>query len=158
MASNALLVDTNVFMHAAGGDHPYRAPCRAIVRALGQGEGRIAGMAPCVDTETFQEIAYRYASIGRPSIGRRLQESLRALPVAVLPLDREVIDEFVLLQERYEQELERRRESVRDLLHVAAAVRSGIETILSADRDLDLLAGVRRLDPVAAELGLPTDR
>jgi len=105
-----------------------------------------------VDTETFQELAYRYASIGRPAVGRRLQESLLTLGIAVLPVDRAVVDAFVGLQERYQHELEGRRVSVRDLLHAAVAVASGIETILSADRDFDLLAGVRRLDPLAAEL------
>jgi predicted nucleic acid-binding protein len=58
------------------------------------------------------------------------------------------IDRFIDLQETYREELEERRASVRDLLHVAVMHDAGLEAILTADRDFDLL-DTKRLDPIA---------
>jgi predicted nucleic acid-binding protein len=46
--------------------------------------------------------------------------------------------------------LERPHLSPRNALHAATALNNGIETIVSADTDLDGLDGIRRLDPVLA--------
>ena len=47
------LYDTAVFVYAAGSDHPYREPCREIVRL--QGDGALAGEA---SVELLQELAH----------------------------------------------------------------------------------------------------
>jgi len=142
-----MLIDANVFMYAAGGEHRYRGPCRTIVRMLGN-QPALDGRTACVDTELFQEVAYRYASIGRPSTGREMQRAIRALGLRLLSVDAPVVDRFVELQETHGDALEQRRVSVRDLLHLAVMRAAGIDHILSADRDFELLA-VQRVDPVA---------
>jgi len=142
-----VLIDTNVFMYAAGREHPHRGPCREVVRQLGT--GLVGGRTAAVDAELFQEIAYRYASIGRASLGLQMQRSVAALPLEFLPVDDEVIEAFMALQERPDVTQASAKICVRDLLHVAVMQRFGIETILSTDRDFDAIEGIERLAPEA---------
>ena len=141
------LIDSNVFMYAAGGEHTCREPCRRIVRALGSGNGSVSGWTAAIDTETYQEIAYRYASIGKAGAGRRIQRAIRSLPVRVLGVDLETLDRFVDLQETYEAAMQAGKVSVRDLLHVAAMLRHGVGAIVTADRDFDRIEEIQRVDP-----------
>jgi uncharacterized protein len=147
MAETAL-IDTNIFMYAAGGPHTYREPCRRIVRSLGAHDNVVGDWHAVTDAELFQEIAYRYASIGKVHVGVRLQESLRVLALRVLPIDEHVVDAFLELQRDHAADLAARRLSVRDVLHVAVMRAHCIQAILTADRDFDSIPNIRRLDPV----------
>ncbi len=145
-----ILLDANVFMYAAGGEHPYRDPARSIVQRLADSRG-LQPWTPCVDSELFQEIAYRYASIGKAHVGHQLQRHILALPLRVLAVDEAVVGAFIDAQAHHADALEHRRIAVRDLLHLAVMSVHGIGAILTADRDFDGLPGVRRVD--LTELG-----
>lgn len=146
------LIDANIFMYAAGGPHPYRDPCRELVRGLGT--GTVRGHRALVDAELFQELAYRYASIGRSEVGWELQRSLLALSLPILAVDGQVIQAFLRHQSTYAALVRSRAVAMRDLLHLAVATRHGVTVVVSADRDLDRFAEVQRLDPLSG--GGPT--
>lgn len=138
MSRGEVLVDANVFMYALGEEHPYREPCRAIVRSMGR-DGR--GWLPVVDAELFQELAHRYRRSSRPGLGLDIQRSILALGLRIVAIDERVLAEFVSAQIQFPNA------SARDLLHLAVMRWEGIEAILTADRDFDAL-GVKRFDPV----------
>lgn len=141
------LIDTNVFMYAAGGEHPYREPCRRVVSGLQT--GRVGPHRAVLDAELFQELAYRFVSIGRASVGLELQRNVLALSLPVLAVDAEVVSTFVRHQQTYAAELAARSVSVRDVLHLAAATRHGVGVVVTADRDFDRFREIVRLDPRA---------
>ncbi len=145
--ADTVLIDANIFMYAAGGPHAYREPCRQIVRTLATRGGRLRQSTAVIDAELFQEVAYRYASIGKAEIGRAMQESIRALGLPVIAIDEQVVDVFIELQRRLRASLTSSGPSVRDLLHAAAMQAHGVRTIVTADRDFDALPDIERLDP-----------
>jgi predicted nucleic acid-binding protein len=50
-----ILVDANVFMYAAGAEHPHKAPSRIFLEKVAGGEIEAA-----LDAEVLQEILHRY--------------------------------------------------------------------------------------------------
>lgn len=132
-----VLLDTNIFVYATGKESRYRAPCREIVGALG--DGRIEGEA-CVDL--LQELVhqrYRQTRDRRAStvLGRHVAELIRLHVVGPedLPLA------FTLYEDHADLDL-------RDATFAAVALRVGVSTILSADRAFDLVPGLTRVDPL----------
>ncbi|MDP7111874.1 MAG: type II toxin-antitoxin system VapC family toxin, partial [Myxococcota bacterium] len=54
-----VFLDSNVFLYAAGADHPHKVPCVEIVRAVS--EGRLKANT---SAEVVQEILYVYLRRG----------------------------------------------------------------------------------------------
>lgn len=59
-----LLVDSNVFMYAAGADHPSKGPALRFLERVANGD-----VGAGVDAEVLQEILHRYLRVG-DSAGR----------------------------------------------------------------------------------------
>lgn len=131
-----ILVDANVFMYAAGGEHPNKAPSAAFLLRIARGE-----VAAAVDTEALQEILHRYRAMGRWEDGRRVYESARRIIPVSLPITVELVDAARDLLDSHGGL------TVRDALHAAVALHSGAEAICSYDRDFDQVAGLRRIEP-----------
>lgn len=130
------LYDTNVFVYALGGEHPMRAPCRAILARAERGELRGEASADLV-----QELAHqRYRQTGdRMAACRSARQAARACVLHAL----EPGDALRGL-ELFEQNP---RLTGRDASFAAVAIGRGIDAILSADRDFDRLPGLERFDP-----------
>jgi predicted nucleic acid-binding protein len=62
-----ILLDTNLFMYAAGADHPNKAPAGRYLDRVASGEVETA-----IDAETLQEILHRYRAIRRWEDGRQV--------------------------------------------------------------------------------------
>ena len=133
-----IFVDTNVLMYAAGGDHPLRDACRAIVRQIGD-----RGVAATTSTEVVQEILHRYLAIGRRAGGLDLVDRTLDLFAPVLPITHAMVRRLPDLASRYPGL------TARDLVHIATCIHEGIPEILSTDRGFDDVAEVRRIDPAA---------
>lgn len=131
-----ILVDANVFMYAAGGEHPYKQPSVAFLERVASGEVEAA-----VDAEVLQEILHRYRALGRWRDGRRLYDLVRRLVPLVLPITAEVTDRARELLD-VDAEL-----TARDALHAAAVQVYEARALASFDRDFDRLAGVERREP-----------
>jgi predicted nucleic acid-binding protein len=131
-----ILVDANVFMYAAGVEHPHKAPSAGFLLRVAQGEVDAA-----VDAEALQEILHRYRAMGRWADGRRVYESARRIVPITLPITCELIDAARDLLESYGGL------TVRDAIHAAVALHSGADSICSYDRGFDCVVGLRRVEP-----------
>ncbi len=60
-----ILVDSNIFMYAAGSYHPNKEPSVAFLKNVAGGRIKV-----CVSVEILQEILHRYRSINRRKDGK----------------------------------------------------------------------------------------
>lgn len=131
-----LLVDTNVFLYARGGDHPYRDPCRAVLRAAGEGKVELVA-----SVEVFQELAHVLLRQRSDRLGVVDEVDEARSLCRLYAFDRHVLQIALDLVARYEQL------GVRDAVHAGTAIAAGVTSLVSADRAFDTVAEVRRIDP-----------
>ena len=131
-----ILIDSNVFMYAAGTEHPHKAPSVDLVERIAAGEVEAA-----VDAEVLQEILHRYRAIGRWEEGRTVYDLVRKIVPVVIPISADDTDAARKLMERHG------RLSARDALHAAVCERRGSSALCSYDRDLDVVDGLTRVEP-----------
>ena len=130
------LLDANVVIYALGRDHPYREPCRAIIKQL---EERPHDYV--VDTEMVQEILHVFSHKGDIKTGAEAVSRLLDLFPDVIPITGGEIGTATRLIGQPPQL------SVRDAIHAAVVLEHGLEGIVSADRAFDDVPGLRRYDP-----------
>lgn len=137
-----ILLDANVFMYAAGVEHPRKEPSVALLQRVAGGDVDAAA-----DAEALQEILHRYRAIGRWQDGRRVFDLARRIVPNVVPVTGDAVDRAREILDAHQEA------SARDALHAAVFLISGASAICSYDRDFDAIAGVRRMEPneVAAE-------
>ena len=132
------LVDTAVFVHAVGADHPLRAPCRQIVRSLRE---------RTLVLEASVELVHEYAHVRLRRLGdrgravaeaRAIRRLVTLHPVELGDLDRALA---VLADAPI---------GGRDAVHAATALERGIGVIVTPDTAFDHVPGLHRLDPSAA--------
>ena len=131
-----ILVDANVIMYAAGGDHQYKGPSLEFLRRVARDEVDVL-----LDAEVLQEILHRYRAIGRWAEGRHVYDLARRIVPTVAPITAEILDRAREILETHGEA------SARDALHAAACLVSGARAICSYDRDFDGIDGVRRVEP-----------
>jgi hypothetical protein len=136
MPRSPIFLDSNVFLYAAGREHPLREDClRALDRVA-------AGALPAVSSsEVLQEILHVVSRTGARREAARLVRHAIDLLADVLPVRRE---ELALACDLLDQNSSI---NARDAIHVATMRLSGLTEILTADRHFDAIEGIRRLDP-----------
>jgi predicted nucleic acid-binding protein len=130
-------VDSNVFLYALGAEHRYREPCRRLVEHADAGRLR-----PEASVELVQEVLWVRA---RRLDDRRqaLQDARDVAELCVLhPLDAHDLEAAMALYH------DNATITPRDAVHAATAIGRGVGRIVSADRHLDDIPGLRRIDPV----------
>lgn len=130
------LVDSNIFMYAAGRDHPLKTRATAFLERVARGS-----VAATVDSEVLQEILQRYRSLGRWMEGRLVYDAARLVFTDVIPVTADVMDYARQLLDEYGSLM------ARDAVHAAVVTVSGLESITSFDRDFDRVKGLRRIEP-----------
>lgn len=132
-----LFLDANVLMYAAGKDHPYREPCREVLRRI-----ETEDLLVVTNVEVLQELLHRYRSLGQPDLATTIYEATKDLCEEILSVTEDDLD--------HAHEILQADSSinVRDAVHAATALRRGVQGILSTDRHFDDLSGIRRFDPV----------
>jgi predicted nucleic acid-binding protein len=131
------LYDTSIFIYALGREHPYREPCRDIVRraAAGDLQGEASG-------DLLQELLHQRAR----RTGDRLDAARAARSVAQLawwhPLEPNDVQRGIDLFETH-SDLD-----ARDAVFAALAINRGIDAILTTDRAFDAIDGLERIDPI----------
>jgi predicted nucleic acid-binding protein len=134
-------LDTNIFMYAAGREHPLKAPCVAVLRRVAREELDVS-----TSTEVLQEILYRYGAIGELERGLHLarlavdQVAGEVLPVTLADM-RRAFD----LVDRYGSEI-----TGRDAVHAATMLNNNLTHMVSADSHFDAIEELTRLDPQKA--------
>ena len=134
--SQAVFVDANVPIYAAGREHAYKQPCARVLRLAAE-----APQAFVTDSEVLQELAHFYLAGGRWALGR---EVVRAFGEVVSGRVESVHAEDVIaaadLADRHPGV------SARELVHAAVMRRLGASRIVSTDADFDRIGGIDRLD------------
>lgn len=130
------LVDTNVFVYARGREHSYREPCRAVLKAVQDGNVVLEA-----SVELLQEVTHLLLrrTEDRAAALDEVDEIRAACRVHPLDLETWSIASDLL---RSHAGL-----GTRDAVHAATAVQIGLTEILSTDRVFDEIEGVRRVDP-----------
>ncbi len=129
-------LDTNVFVYAVGQDSPYREPCRDILRAVVS-----SSMTGETSVYTLQEVARQRSRRGDEHATARARD-VASLCSVVHPVDRRVGMSALDVVDQYP------KLDISDAVHVATAFAHGIATVVSADADLDAIAGIQRVDPL----------
>jgi uncharacterized protein len=138
------LYDTAIFVYALGRDHPYREPCREVVRRAANGE--LQGEA---SADLLQELAnQRLRRTGdRPAAAKAARNVAKLAwwhPVELNDVQRG-IDLFATHSGL----------NARDAIFAALALNRGIGAILTPDRTFEEVDGLERIDP-ADERALAT--
>lgn len=131
-----ILVDANVFMYAAGTDHPLKEQSCRLLEAVASNSIQ-AG----VDAEVLQEILHRYRALNRWEEGRKLYDLVRVVVPVVVSVSVEVLDQARALLDAVDTL------SARDALHAAACFVVGADGFCTFDRDFDRIPGLRRIEP-----------
>lgn len=130
------LYDTSIFIYALGIEHPYREPCREVVRRAAAGE--LQGEA---SADLLQELAHQRTR----RTGDRSGAAKTARDVAKLawwhPVESNDVQRGLDLFET-QADL-----SARDAFFAAVALNRGIDAILATDRAFEQVAGLERIDP-----------
>ena len=132
-----ILIDSNIFMYAAGAEHPHKTPSLAFLERVARGD-----VEAVVDAEALQEILHRYRAIDRWGDGRHVYDLARRIVTAVIPITEEVVDAARALLDGDD------RLMARDALHAAVASLHAADAICSYDRDFDRIEGIRRIEPL----------
>lgn len=130
------LIDSNVFMYAAGRQHPLKQRAATFLENVAQGS-----IDAVIDAEVLQEILHRYRALARWKEGRQVYDAARLLFPSVLPITDTILDRARLLLDDYS------RLMARDALHAAVVLTHGADSICSFDRDFDAVRGLRRIEP-----------
>lgn len=130
------LYDTSIFVYALGAEHPYREPCREIVRRAAAGD--LQGEA---SADLLQELAHQRAR----RTGERASAIEATRHAAKLawwhPVEPEDVHRGLNLFAAH-PEL-----GARDAVFAAVALNHGIDAILSTDQAFDAVSGLERIDP-----------
>lgn len=130
------LYDTSIFVYALGKEHPYRVPCREIVRRAAAGD--LQGEA---SVDLLQELAHQRAR----RTGNRLDAAKAARNIAKLawwhPLEPNDVQRGIDLFETHDHL------DARNAVFAALAINRGIDAVLATDRAFDGIDGLERVDP-----------
>lgn len=140
MNTGVVMLDTIVPMYAAGRDRAYKLPCAWVINEIT--EDRLTAV---VDTETIQEVLYRYSGAGQWDAAIKMATDLIAIASEIYPVRASDTMLCIELCKQYGPQGIR----VRDLLHIAVMQTNGLDTIISTDKHFDRIAGIHRLDPQA---------
>ena len=131
-----ILIDANIFMYAAGAEHPHKRPSVALLRRIAGGE-----IDAAVDAEVLQEIFHRFRAIRRWDEGREVYALARRIVPMVVAITDEIVDQARDLLD------DDARLGARDSVHAAVVLQRGMDGVSSYDRDLDRIEGLRRFEP-----------
>ncbi|MGI8946257.1 MAG: type II toxin-antitoxin system VapC family toxin [Thermoleophilaceae bacterium] len=130
------LFDTGVFVYAVGALHPYRDPCREVIRRARKGELRGEASA-----DLLQELAHqRFRRTGDRDQAVETAKAVAALCRLHELRPRDAVRGLELYRSH-------ERLGARDAVFAAVALGREIGAILSTDRAFDVVAGLERVDP-----------
>ena len=130
------LVDSNVFMYAAGREHPLKKRAAAFLERAAAGS--VEGV---IDAEVLQEILHRYRVLKRWKEGRLVYDTARIVFPEVLAVTGEVMDRARRLMDEHGGLM------ARDALHAAVVGVHALASITSFDQDFDRVTGLERVEP-----------
>lgn len=130
-------MDTNVFLYARGGEHPYRPACRQILRAA-----QLQRITLEASVELVQEFTHVLLRRSVPRLQVLSEADEVAAQCRLRDFDADVLRTALGLLHRHEHL------ASRDAVHAATALRAGLTDVVSTDRAFDSVDGLRRVDPI----------
>jgi hypothetical protein len=130
------LYDTAIFTYALGGEHPYKEPCRQIMRKATAGQLRGEASADLIQEFTNQRLRRTGNRDGAAKAARDVSKLVRLHPIEP--------DDALLGIDLFEANP---RLDARDAVFAAVALNRGINVILTTDRAFDEVRGLERIDP-----------
>jgi predicted nucleic acid-binding protein len=130
------LYDTSIFIYALGGDSPYQAPCRQIVRKATAGDLQGEASADLLQELVHQRSRRTGDRAGAVAATRRVAKLVR-----LHLLEPDDVLRGIDLYERNP------RLDARDAVFAAVALNRGIDAILTTDRAFEEVDGLERIDP-----------
>jgi len=137
----AAFLDTNVFLFAAGADHPLREAGQEILRRVARGQ-----LAATTSTEVVQEILYVLHRRGLAEIGQKLARNALLLFPDLLPITRADMLTACDLLGRYPNL------PTRDAVHAATALNNRLSAVITSDAHFKDLPEVRWVPLAQAHL------
>lgn len=128
-------LDSNVIMYVLGTPHPQKTPCMRVLEKI-----RSAKIRVCTNTEVFQEILYRYYSIGKKDLAHQACDLLKDIADPILSVTHEDIEKALSLLNQYTI-------PVRDAIHTATMLNHNIRHIISTDTHFDHVYEITRIHP-----------
>jgi len=129
-----IFLDTNVFLFAAGAEHPLREDSQRILHRVAQEE-----LAATTSSEVVQEILYVLYRRSLEGAAQQLARNAILLFPDLLSVTRNDMEAACDLLERYPGI------PTRDAVHAATMLNNGITTIVSADGHFDEIQEIHRL-------------
>ena len=83
-----ILIDSNIFMYAAGVDHPNKKSSIDVLQQVVRGT-----LEGCTSVEILQEILHRYRSINRWHDGKQVFETAKVIAKVIYPIDIDILDQ-----------------------------------------------------------------
>ena len=131
------LLDTNIFLYAAGRSHPYKDPCAHLLQ---EAAGRVGEYA--IDAELLQEVLYVYGLRGERARGYAAFDDLIAAFPDPIPIGKAEVVEGRRLLESFPAL------SPRDAIHAAVVTTLALEGIITTDRAFRKVRGLAVFDPM----------
>ena len=131
-----VFIDTNIFMYAAGKEHPHKIPSVNLLHKIASGE-----VDACINVEVLQEILHRYRHINRWEDGKAVYSLTRKIIPVILPVDTYIMEKCFNLLNKYSGIM------ARDALHAAFCKINNITSIYSFDKDFDVFDSLTRIEP-----------
>jgi len=129
-------LDSNIVLYAIGEESRFRDPCRTLLQSVVNRD--LVGETSVL---TVQEVVHHRQRRGDAAPAAHGRDVL-AICAATHPLDDAIVQMALRLMDG------RPRLRTADAIHASTALAHGIETIVSADDDFDVIAGLERVDPL----------
>jgi predicted nucleic acid-binding protein len=130
----AVFLDANVFLYAAGADHPLREPAQQVIQKVSRGE-----LLATASAEILQEILHVMHRRDQVDLGVQLVRNTGLLFPDLLPI---TLNDMLIasdLLKRYPQI------RARDAVHAATMLNNGLDSIISSDHHFDDILEIRRI-------------
>ncbi len=129
-----VFIDSNIPMYVAGAEHPNREPAVRLLERVQNGK-----VEACTSTEVLQEILYRYSSLGRLDLARKVYDMFVEICPVVLDVtlaDTDCARDLLCGTPGI---------SARGAVHAAVALNHSVDAIATFDEGFDRVPGLRRL-------------
>ena len=130
-------IDTNIIMYAAGKNHKYKIPCVEVLERIDD-----YGSIFFINTETIQEILYRYNYINLKDFGLALASDTINLFEYILTITIDDLNLSIKLMKKYDSLISR------DALIAANMINNNLKNIITADRVFDDVEEIKKIDPL----------
>ncbi|MAU01629.1 MAG: PIN domain nuclease [Anaerolineaceae bacterium] len=136
--TDAIFLDANIFMYAAGATHQYKAPCLQILALV-----ETKKLTAVTSSEVLQELLYRYSHLQLAEKGIHLCRRILDFPMQILPVTAADVQRATEILEASPGI------KSRDAIHAATMLNNNVEEILTADKHFEQILSLNRLDPHA---------